>query len=474
MRSFICTMIDFGGKNSLTYWNHTSYDIHHIYRTIIHVKKMNIAIIGGGPAGCASAYFVRKYFPEAKVTIFEGASQLGGRTTSLRKEGWVLDTGAGFVTNFYPRLFSIAQEYGFADDIVEMNRISGLSREGKIAPLNVGSTVSFLRFPFLSMWEKTRMAWWTGKMTWLRKKLDLASSTSLAEYDTMSIEEYALSELTPNIYHSLIRPGIEPFWYFSCADVSRSLVMGLTAQAAGARFYSVPRGIDIICAQMAKEAECKLEHTVVQIQEEKQGYTIVSEHNGNNRQDFFDRVVVATTGTIAVQISKEVTLSSAVREFLESQTYAANIHICFRIPTQSSPPEAGSIFPCDSEKRLLAAISFHRAKQPHYDKEEELVSIYLSDVGAKTYMNTSDEDLAQIAWKKAREYCSVLPENADVFSVHRRKEAIPVHSVGRYKYAAEAQKALKDSNIQFCGDYWASATIEGAIATAQDAILRWT
>ncbi|MAA79731.1 MAG: hypothetical protein CL916_10765 [Deltaproteobacteria bacterium] len=435
---------------------------------------MKIAIIGGGPAGSASVYFARKHFPNAEVTIFEGASQLGGRTTSIRKEGWVVDTGAGFVTNFYPRLFSIAKDYGFSEEIIEMNRISGLSREGSMASLNVGSTKSFLQFPLLSMLEKAKMAWWTGKMTWLRSKLDLAHAQSLAEHDTMSIEEYALSELNDNIYHSLIRPGIEPFWYFSCQDVSRSLLMALTANAAGARFYSVPSGIDIICAELAKGAVHKLNHMVQHIREEDKGYTVISEHNGNERVASFDRIVVATTASVAQQISQDVNLVPTVRSFLTSQTYASNIHICFRIPTQSQPPRAGSIFPCDSNTRLLAAISFHRAKQPHYDREEELVSIYLSDVGAKKMMEASDEQVAQFAWDKAKEYCPELPQKSEIFSIHRRKEAIPVHAVGRYRRAVEAQKGQVDSNIQFCGDYWASATIEGAIATAEEAIQRWT
>ena len=122
--------------------------IYIICRTIIHVNNMKIAIIGGGPAGCAAAYFVRQHYPNVELTIIEKASQLGGRTTSIRKDGWVLDTGAGFVTNFYPRLFSIAQDHEFSHEIVEMNRISGLSRGGFVAPLNVGSTISFCSFHF--------------------------------------------------------------------------------------------------------------------------------------------------------------------------------------------------------------------------------------------------------------------------------------------------------------------------------------
>ena len=287
------------------------------------------------------------------------------------------------------------------------------------------------------------------------------------------VEEYALGELTPNIYHSLIRPGIEPFWYFSCQDVSCSLVMGLTANAAGARFYSVPSGIDRICTQLAKGAVCKPNHMVQHIREDDKGYTVTAVHNGCEISASFDRIVVATTATVAQQISKDVSFEPVVRDFLRSQRYASNIHICFRVPILSNPPQAGSIFPCDSEKRLLAAISFHRAKQSHYDKEEELVSIYLSDAGAKKWMESQDDELAQFAWKKAREYCSSLPEQAQIFSIHRRSEAIPVHAVGRYKQAAEAQKGQADSNIQFCGDYWASATIEGAIATAEKAIKRW-
>ncbi len=430
---------------------------------------MKIAVIGGGPAGCAAVYYAKKN-PSIDITLFEAAPVLGGRTTSLRKDGWVLDTGAGFVTNFYPRLFSIAKAQGFCDGIVEMNRISGLSRDGDVAPLNVGSTVSFLRFPFLDIKEKWKMALWTASLTWNRDSYDLADPSTLAPMDDMSIEDYALESLTPNIYHSLIRPGIEPFWYFSCAEVSRSLVMALTAKAAGARFYSLPMGIDQICTHFAAGERQQLGCAVQKITKQEGKYGVEYLLGGEKSTEHFDKVIVATTASVANRITENITIDPAVRDFLVSQQYAANIHICFRIPLQKKKLLAGSIFPCDAKPRILAAIAFHKAKHQDYDRDEELVSIYLSNVGARTAMDFSDTALAEYAWDAARKYCSDLPLEAEIFSIHRRSEAIPVHAVGRYRKAVEALRFQEGSDIQFCGDYWATATIEGAIATAEMAV----
>ena len=214
---------------------------------------MKIAVIGGGPAGCAAAYHLQKNGKE--VILLEAQEQIGGRTRSLRKDGFVLDTGAGFVTNFYPRLFALAKECSFADKIQEMNRISGLFRNDQLAELNIGSALSFLKFPFLGMWEKCKMAAWTLECTLKSKHYDLADPRTLAPIDLQSIEEYAYKRLNENIYHTLIRPGIEPFWYFSCADVSCALLLGLTSKAAGASFYSLPEGIDQIATSLTSSIE---------------------------------------------------------------------------------------------------------------------------------------------------------------------------------------------------------------------------
>ena len=59
----------------------------------------------------------------------------------------------------------------------------------------------------------------------------------------------------------------------------------------------------------------------------------------------------------------------------------------------------------------------------------------------------------------------------NLFFLIKRKEAIPVHAVGRYGLASEFLKIQQEnkSPLAFCGDYLATATVEGAVATGLNA-----
>ncbi|MEC7986095.1 MAG: FAD-dependent oxidoreductase, partial [Myxococcota bacterium] len=285
---------------------------------------MKVAIIGSGPAGAAAAYTLSKKGMD--VVVFERDAAIGGRTKSLRKNGFILDTGAGFVTNFYPRLLELAKERGFQNEIEEMNRISGLFRDQRLASLNVGSMISFLQYPFLTWMEKAKMAFWMLGVTLKRKRYDIADPSTLIEVDQRSIADHARAVLTDNIYHSLVRPGIEPFWYFSCEDVSEGLFVGLSAHAAGAKFYTLNKGIDRICSALLREAKVRRKTLVESVSEEQGSFRVHFSRDGDNQSAVFDRVVFATTASVAARLSKglsEEHVSSVQRSFLEEQRYAA-------------------------------------------------------------------------------------------------------------------------------------------------------
>jgi len=51
-----------------------------------NTKVKDVAIIGGGISGLASAYYITKLYPSAKVTIYENSSRLGGWLQSTRHQ----------------------------------------------------------------------------------------------------------------------------------------------------------------------------------------------------------------------------------------------------------------------------------------------------------------------------------------------------------------------------------------------------
>ena len=73
---------------------------------------MKVAIIGGGPAGCAAAYTLQKN--NIDFELFEAADEVGGRTKQLhRNDGYNLGTGALFhMGGIYPRTMALLREMG--------------------------------------------------------------------------------------------------------------------------------------------------------------------------------------------------------------------------------------------------------------------------------------------------------------------------------------------------------------------------
>ena len=63
--------------------------------------KQKIGIIGGGPAGCSLAYFLRKKYPGAQITIYEYSQRIGGQSESYTQDNIVHELGTCFLTGGY-------------------------------------------------------------------------------------------------------------------------------------------------------------------------------------------------------------------------------------------------------------------------------------------------------------------------------------------------------------------------------------
>ncbi|MEO0414218.1 MAG: NAD(P)-binding protein, partial [Verrucomicrobiota bacterium] len=62
----------------------------------------NISIVGAGPGGLAAAMLLSAN--GADVTVFERRGRVGGRTSSLKRDGFTFDYGPTFF--LYPELLS--------------------------------------------------------------------------------------------------------------------------------------------------------------------------------------------------------------------------------------------------------------------------------------------------------------------------------------------------------------------------------
>ena len=76
---------------------------------------MNVAVVGGGIAGLAAAWFLRE---TADVTVFEAADRVGGKILTTEFGGRPVDEGADAFITRTPDGVDLARELGLGDELV--------------------------------------------------------------------------------------------------------------------------------------------------------------------------------------------------------------------------------------------------------------------------------------------------------------------------------------------------------------------
>src|SRR5581483_2416258 len=118
---------------------------------------MKAAVVGGGPAGCAAAYTLRKHGHE--VMLFEAQDHVGGRTSQVLKEGFSLGSGALFLMGgIYPRTNALLKELGRFDELVKWDALTEvIDADGRRYTAKFDQVMSFLRMPVLTWRDKARI-----------------------------------------------------------------------------------------------------------------------------------------------------------------------------------------------------------------------------------------------------------------------------------------------------------------------------
>ncbi|MDD3323981.1 MAG: protoporphyrinogen oxidase [Sulfurospirillaceae bacterium] len=120
---------------------------------------MKIAIIGGGISALATAFYIRQAEPKAQITLFEKEGRLGGKMSTVEKEGFFFEEGSnGFLSN-KPDTLDLVEQSGCGDILIRSND-SARKRfiyKDSLCPLPE-SPKAFLKTPLLSLAGKLRVA----------------------------------------------------------------------------------------------------------------------------------------------------------------------------------------------------------------------------------------------------------------------------------------------------------------------------
>ncbi|MDD1725176.1 MAG: NAD(P)/FAD-dependent oxidoreductase [Methanospirillum sp.] len=203
---------------------------------------MHIAIIGGGLTGIAAGY---KLSPDHQVTVYEKTEDIGGLLSYYRWNGYSVER---FYHHFFSgddTLLSLLYELHLADNVVWLKGSTGTFKDGRIYPLTTPGEI--LRYPYLSLYEKTRLALFTLR----------AKKYGLSSLDAISAEEFIIRHLGREIYDTFFQPLLRSKFGLNAGKVSAAWLVSRVAirsdrGASGERLGYLKGGFSILLKGLSR------------------------------------------------------------------------------------------------------------------------------------------------------------------------------------------------------------------------------
>lgn len=227
---------------------------------------LDVAIVGAGVAGLALAFRLRQ--AGRSVHVFESAAHVGGRMRSVRREGYLIDTGAEIIgTRGYPATWRLLRDLGMSEEDAPL--IGGdmaIWREGRAHP-DMGDPRGMVTGAGLSMAGRASLA-----------KLMAGAAVRKRSYDVDRPERTPRGAMTvrdltrryhPDVHDYLLQPLTGGFFGWDTERAAAGpLLSHLLAVGPTKSFRTWRDGMDTLARVLASRVEVS---TGVAVQEVTQG-----------------------------------------------------------------------------------------------------------------------------------------------------------------------------------------------------------
>lgn len=408
-----------------------------------------IAVIGAGPAGVTAAHLLARAGHE--VEVFEQHAHAGGRTRTVHfGDGHWLDTGAGWLTDFYPTAMSMLRENGLDEHLTPLRLRGGgdllLDGERYPSPNSIGR---ILRSRLITFPEKIRFFAWMAMLV-ARQRPNLRIDR---RYDAVPAVEN-LSSMGEGPLERVVRPSFEGPFFARLEQMNATLVRSWLRSLSIGSFYQVDRGMDRPWRDLAAHLTVHYGTAVDAVGGAGAARAWI-EVGGERRT--FDAVVLAAPAPVCATL-----LGAAAPEQLAAVPYVPHVRVYAARP--STGPVARSAihaFPND----IVATVERGQGGDPAWGRVPvgwEWTLLCAPSASSDRLVDLPDEQLLDTMFAEA---AALSGEQLDwrgheIVHVVRWSHAVPVVDPNYYSRI----DALPDLGpIVLAGDWTDQPCVEGAV-----------
>lgn len=430
---------------------------------------MKVAVVGGGPAGCAAAYFLRKRGYE--VVLFESQDHVGGRTSQVQREGFNLGSGALFLMGgIYPRTNALLRELGRTGELVPWDADTQvLDDDGERYRAKFDQVISFLGMPVLSWWDKLRITVGVGKTFLSPGPKSCFDGAELAKWDSANPYGADLDTWSRRVLGDRgTRYITEPYMGFLYA-VPMSWLSPALFHAVIKQFHklslSVPRdGIGAISqwiVDATPDLELHLSTPAEKVAADPNGrYTIRADGVSHE----VDAIVMAPEPGVAADLLEGIAPDESVRTLRECP-YSDYAHVQVGYHTNPWPKFRASVaLPASTPRAWGACVLQSRRHPSSIPPGGEGVGVYFY---TPPLADMTDDEIVEAALEAIIEVYGPAPR-PDVIELFHYPRGLSIATPGHYA-RMDALHAQMPDGVHLAGDYFAHAGVEAAILSGERA-----
>lgn len=425
-----------------------------------------VAVIGAGVAGAMAAYRLK----EAGCTpvVFEATGEVGGRARTLKRSGFIFDTGAVGLLGSYTKTRDVAMQLGMQDQFLTLRPVGAIPRDGVLRYLDMKRPIrSFLFSDLFSLSSKLKMARVVRDVMRLGEHLNYEDVEALVPHDTETVEQYSKRALNQELYDYLADTLTRGAW-LAPGEQASVIQFFWTAKNFTPHMYSLKGGMSSLALRLLRGIDVRLGTPALRVDERPGEVQLSYRSSEGEISERFDACVIATPPRAALPLFPQ--MIHAQREYFENARYSRSVNLHFGLSKRPQPKALYIMVPKRECADITTIFQDHLKSPDRAPEGKGMVSVFLRAEWCDQRYETPDEQVIPEVVHKLRPWFGDLSEHTEEVVVQRWSECALLVKPGIFADMSRHFASIDpQARVQLAGDFAPFSSVNTAVVSGENA-----
>lgn len=431
---------------------------------------MQIAVIGGGISGLATAFYLKKYSETTAVTLYESQNEFGGKLKTIERSGFRVEMGAS----------------GFCEGDLEIAAfIKDAGLEQAIKPIEESKTKYFFDGGKLYKIPNSFMELLKSKAIGIHAKLRLIACflfTRPKNIDDKSLEKFCFTKMgkqNGSVFCDLLavsafgstpeKLSLKAALDWIGAKTTNPIKNALLKVASSNKKIVFKNGASSFAKELSNALLCekKLNTEVVRVKREGKKWIV---ETSEGLQERFDKVVFSTPSYISARLLREE--DETLSELLKSIEYSPLAIATFGYEKLLHPMDGSGLLTTKRSNSKILGVIWDSSIYPETASEDKkLLRVIIGGQREPLAALKEENELLKIA-TTALAVTMEIHEEPMLQLVARRHKATPNYAQGHYALVDKIfDRAKTLEGLYFSSSAYRGVSLNDCVKNAKETAL---